>query len=138
MMILSSLIEDCHGLVQHVQLDPLPWRGDVVSRVASTMGNSIFVAAYMVLVLPYALYRGIIAVHHARSNRVSPSQPSVDLGWGAAYALLALAALALVFSAMMFGAVVRAADLRYWWSLSWRAGSCGRVVSSDRAGAAPR
>ncbi|MGQ9548328.1 MAG: hypothetical protein ACUVWS_06845 [Roseiflexus sp.] len=114
-MILASLIAACYGLVQHVQLDPLPWRGDVVSRVASTMGNSIFVAAYMIMVLPYALYRGIIAVHHARSREVSPSQPSVDLAWGGAYTLLALAALALVFATMMFGAVVRAADLRYWW-----------------------
>ena len=114
-MVLASLIAACYGLVQHLQLDPLPWRGDVVSRVASTMGNSIFVAAYMIMVLPYALYRGIVAVHQARSDDVSPSRPHVDLGWGAAYVLLALSALALVFAAMMFGAVVRAADLRYWW-----------------------
>ncbi len=114
-MILSSLIAAGYGLVQHLQLDPLPWRGDVASRVASTMGNSIFVAAYMIMVLPYALYRGIVAVHHARSSAVSPSQPLIDLGWGVAYTLLALAALALVFAAMMFSGVVRAADLRYWW-----------------------
>jgi hypothetical protein len=137
-MILSSLIAAGYGLVQHLQLDPLPWRGDVVSRVASTMGNSIFVAAYMIMVLPYALYRGIIAVHHARSSQVSPSQPSVDLGWGAAYALLALAALALVFAAMMFSAVVRAADLRYWWVYPGALVVAGRVVSADRTGAAPR
>lgn len=114
-MILASLIAACYGLVQHLQLDPLPWRGDVVSRVASTMGNSIFVAAYMVMALPYALYRGVVAVHQARSADALPSRPSIDLGWGAAYVVLALAALALVFAAMMFGAVVRAADLRYWW-----------------------
>ena len=114
-MILASLIAVGYGLVQHLQLDPLPWRGDVASRVASTMGNSIFVAAYMIMVLPYALYRGVVALHHARSSAVSPSQPLIDLGWGVAYALLALAALALVFAAMMFSGVVRAADLRYWW-----------------------
>lgn len=114
-MILASLIAACYGLVQHLQLDPLPWRGDVVSRVASTMGNSIFVAAYMIMVLPYALYRGIVAVHQARNANAALSRPTIDLGWGAAYFLLALSALALVFAAMMFGAVVRAADLRYWW-----------------------
>ncbi len=114
-MILAGLIAACYGLVQHMQLDPLPWRGDVVSRVASTMGNSIFVAAYMIMVLPYALYRGIVAVHQARNADASPSRPPIDLGWGAAYVLLALSALTLVFAAMMFGAVVRAADLRYWW-----------------------
>lgn len=114
-MILAGLIAACYGLVQHVQLDPLPWRGDVVSRVASTMGNSIFVAAYMIMVLPYALYRGVVALYQARNADALPSRPSIDLGWGAAYVLLALSALALVFAAMMFGAVVRAADLRYWW-----------------------
>ncbi|HEY3232218.1 MAG TPA: hypothetical protein VGJ87_23500, partial [Roseiflexaceae bacterium] len=48
---LASLIAVGYGLVQHLQIDPLPWKGDVISRVASTMGNSIFVAAYLILVL---------------------------------------------------------------------------------------
>ncbi len=114
-MILASLIAAAYGLVQHLQLDPLPWRGDVVSRVASTMGNSIFVAAYLIMVLPYALYRGIVALQQARAGETSLSRPGVDAGWMAVYALLALSGLALTFAALMFGAVVRTADLRYWW-----------------------
>jgi cyclophilin family peptidyl-prolyl cis-trans isomerase/tetratricopeptide (TPR) repeat protein/O-antigen ligase len=46
-----------YGLVQHFGLDPLPWGGNVERRVASNMGNSIFVAAYMIMILPLTLSR---------------------------------------------------------------------------------
>src|SRR5262245_18153179 len=58
---LSSLIAIGYPLVQHLQLDPLPWKGDVITRVASSMGNSIFVAAYLIMVLPFVLYRVIVS-----------------------------------------------------------------------------
>lgn len=48
-----------YGLLQHYGLDTLPWGGDVVVRVASNMGNSIFVAAYLIMVVPLALARWI-------------------------------------------------------------------------------
>lgn len=48
-----------YGLLQHYRLDTLPWGGDVVVRVASNMGNSIFVAAYLIMVVPLALARWI-------------------------------------------------------------------------------
>jgi tetratricopeptide (TPR) repeat protein len=48
-----------YGLLQHYKLDTLPWGGDVVVRVASNMGNSIFVAAYLIMVVPLALARWI-------------------------------------------------------------------------------
>ncbi len=38
-MVLASLVAVGYGLVQHQELDPLPWRGDVITRVASTMGT---------------------------------------------------------------------------------------------------
>ena len=46
-----------YGLIQHFGLDPLPWGGNVTKRVASNMGNAIFVAAYMIMVLPLTLSR---------------------------------------------------------------------------------
>jgi tetratricopeptide (TPR) repeat protein len=46
-----------YGAMQHFQLDPLPWAGDVTARVAANMGNSIFVAAYLIMVVPIALAR---------------------------------------------------------------------------------
>ncbi|HNS51968.1 MAG TPA: peptidylprolyl isomerase [Anaerolineae bacterium] len=55
--ILSSFPVALYGLVQHFGLDPLPWGGDVTNRVASNMGNAIFVAAYLIMVLPLTLVR---------------------------------------------------------------------------------
>jgi tetratricopeptide (TPR) repeat protein/O-antigen ligase len=111
--ILGSLPAVGYGLIQHYQIDPLPWKGDVVSRVASTMGNSIFVAAYLIMIVPFALYRAITA---AQESRVA-AEPGdrADLGWAAAYVLLVLGGLAMLFATIKFGAVVRTADLRYWW-----------------------
>jgi tetratricopeptide (TPR) repeat protein len=56
-VIIVSLPIALYGLIQHYKLDPLPWGGDVVSRVASNMGNAIFLAAYLIMVLPLTLYR---------------------------------------------------------------------------------
>jgi cyclophilin family peptidyl-prolyl cis-trans isomerase/Flp pilus assembly protein TadD len=44
-----------YGLVQHFGLDPLPWGGNVTTRVASNMGNAIFVAAFLIMVVPLTL-----------------------------------------------------------------------------------
>ena len=55
--ILVSFPIALYGLVQHFGLDPLPWGGDVTNRVASNMGNAIFVAAYLIMVLPLTLMR---------------------------------------------------------------------------------
>ena len=46
-----------YGLVQHFGLDPLPWGGNVTTRVASNMGNAIFVAAFLIMAVPLTLSR---------------------------------------------------------------------------------
>jgi len=56
-IILNSLPIALYGLIQHNRLDPLPWGGDVTHRVASNMGNAIFVAAYLVMVFPLTVGR---------------------------------------------------------------------------------
>jgi len=56
-IILSSLPVGLYGIVQHYGLDPLPWAGDVTKRVASNMGNAIFVASYLIMVIPLILAR---------------------------------------------------------------------------------
>ena len=48
-IILTSLPIALYGLIQRYKLDPLPWGGDVTQRVASNMGNPIFVAAYLIM-----------------------------------------------------------------------------------------
>lgn len=55
--ILVSFPIAMYGLVQHFGLDPLPWGGDVTTRVASNMGNAIFVAAFLIMVVPLTLSR---------------------------------------------------------------------------------
>ena len=58
-ILVTSLAVSLYGLIQHDRLDPLPWGGDVTSRVASNMGNAIFVAAYLIMTLPLAFSRMI-------------------------------------------------------------------------------
>jgi tetratricopeptide (TPR) repeat protein len=58
-MVLVSLPIALYGLVQHSGIDPLPWGGDVTRRVTSNMGNAIFVAAYLIMVLPITAMRWI-------------------------------------------------------------------------------
>ncbi|HEY75379.1 MAG TPA: tetratricopeptide repeat protein [Thermoflexia bacterium] len=56
-LIINSLPIALYGFVQHAGRDPLPWGGDVVRRVASNMGNAIFVAAYLIMAVPPTLSR---------------------------------------------------------------------------------
>ena len=56
-LILNSLPVSLYGIIQHNSLDPLPWAGDVKTRVASNMGNAIFVAAYLIMVVPLTAVR---------------------------------------------------------------------------------
>ena len=56
-LILSSLPVALYGIIQHNGLDPLPWAGNVQTRVASNMGNAIFVAAYLIMIVPLVLFR---------------------------------------------------------------------------------
>lgn len=56
-VILASLPVSLYGLLQRYQIDPIPWGGNVSIRIASNMGNSIFVAAYLIMVFPLTIGR---------------------------------------------------------------------------------
>ncbi|MCS6846051.1 MAG: tetratricopeptide repeat protein [Caldilineales bacterium] len=56
-VILASLPIAFYGIMQRVGADPLPWGGNVRTRIAANMGNSIFVAAYLLMVIPLTLER---------------------------------------------------------------------------------
>jgi tetratricopeptide (TPR) repeat protein len=66
--ILASLPVAMYGLLQHNGLDLLPWAGDVTRRVASTMGNAIFVAAYLIMVIPLTAGRLIEMVRRMQGD----------------------------------------------------------------------
>jgi len=56
-MILASLPVALYGVLQRYKIDPVPWGGDTSLRIASNMGNSIFVAAYLIMVFPLTVGR---------------------------------------------------------------------------------
>ncbi len=56
-LIITSLPVSLYGILQKYSLDPIPWGGDTTIRIASMMGNSIFVAAYLIMVFPLTLGR---------------------------------------------------------------------------------
>jgi tetratricopeptide (TPR) repeat protein len=87
-MVLNSLPISIYGILQRLQLDPLPWGGDTVERVAGNMGNSIFIAAYLVMTFFVTLYRiadSFVAVFRSPQPRWS------DVARAAGYILIAIA-----------------------------------------------
>ena len=60
--IVASIPVALYGLLQHFGHDPLPWGGNVQERVAGNMGNAIFIAAYLIMVVPLTLARIVDAV----------------------------------------------------------------------------
>ncbi|MCL4459093.1 MAG: O-antigen ligase family protein [Chloroflexi bacterium] len=65
-ILLTSVPISLYGLVQHLSKDPLPWSGDVVFRVTSSMGNAIFLGAYLIMVVPLTLARLLDALARLR------------------------------------------------------------------------
>jgi tetratricopeptide (TPR) repeat protein/O-antigen ligase len=60
-VILASLPIALYGILQRYKLDPIPWGGDVSTRIAANMGNSIFVAAYLIMVFPFTIARILLS-----------------------------------------------------------------------------
>ncbi len=56
-IVLSSLPIALYGVLQRFKIDPVPWGGDTSIRIAANMGNSIFVAAYLIMVFPFTFGR---------------------------------------------------------------------------------
>lgn len=63
-IILASLPVALYGLLQRYGLDPIPWAGNTTVRVAANMGNSIFVAAYLIMVVPITIGRLVKALRN--------------------------------------------------------------------------
>lgn len=56
-VVLTSIPIAIYGWIQHSGLDPLPWGGDVVTRVAANAGNPIFLAAHLIMAFFLTLER---------------------------------------------------------------------------------
>jgi len=86
-VILNSLPIALYGLIQRNRLDPLPWGGDVTRRVASNMGNPIFVAAYMIMAALPTLARVMDAF---RSILTDEEANTADIARAAGYIFIFL------------------------------------------------
>ncbi len=77
-IILASVPASLYGILQHYRLDPLPWAGETVERVASTMGNAIFIAAWLLMAFFVTVYRALpIFARMATSKEPSPMRDAV-------------------------------------------------------------
>lgn len=114
-VILTGVSVSLYGIVQHLGLDPLPWKGNVITRISSTMGNSIFVAAYLIMVVPWVLYRIVTAYASYRS--APRGDNAIDWTWLGFFGLLFASQQALLLGVLKFMTGVRPAngDFRYWW-----------------------
>jgi O-antigen ligase len=56
-ILLTSLPVCLYGIMQHYGLDPFVWRLSTTYRVYSTLGNPIWVGAYLIMVIPLAVWQ---------------------------------------------------------------------------------
>jgi len=68
-LVFGSIPVAFYGVMQHFQWDPVAWGADTSTRVASTLGNSIFLGAYVIMCMPFAGYRLWQAVERLRADR---------------------------------------------------------------------
>lgn len=86
-VILNSLPIALYGFLQRNSLDPLPWGGDVTQRIASNMGNPIFVAAYLIMAAFPTLSR---VIDSFRSILADEEESGADVLRAAAYIFIFL------------------------------------------------
>lgn len=67
-VIIASIPVSFYGILQHFELDPLPWGGNTSVRVAGHMGNAIFIAAYLIMATPLTIARIINAFTNILSD----------------------------------------------------------------------
>jgi len=94
-VIVASLPVSLYGVLQHYNIDPIPWGGNVVLRIAANMGNSIFVAAYLIMVFPLTLVR-ILRAFGAILNPEEDSDGTMTSNFARATGYVFIAALQLI------------------------------------------
>ncbi|MEX1018462.1 MAG: tetratricopeptide repeat protein [Litorilinea sp.] len=99
-VILTSLPISIYGIVQHYAIDPLPWGGDVTTRVAANAGNAIFLAAYLIMAFFLTVERTYQSFAYLLAKKTSPAASSHDLPVafvGGAYLFIILVQLLAIF-----------------------------------------
>lgn len=101
-MLFTSLPASLYGLVQHNRLEFLPWAGDVTTRVTSSMGNAIFIAAWLIMVVPLALGRYLDSLLQLWNEPTARRDEPAALG-GHGWSLLATVQGAGLFAVVLLG-----------------------------------
>ena len=97
-VIATSVPIGLYGILQHYGVDPLPWGGDVQTRIAGHMGNAIFIGAYLIMVIFLTSYRVIRSFASILAD-VEGNRGYTDAILGGLYLfILAVQVIALVFS----------------------------------------
>ncbi len=97
-IILTSFPIALYGILQKLRLDPLVWNGDASDRVSATLGNPIFLGAYLIMVFYLALCKLVDSLHTLRTAQSPTVQTAAKLST-VLYGLIALAqAVAILFT----------------------------------------
>jgi tetratricopeptide (TPR) repeat protein/O-antigen ligase len=130
-IILTSLPVSLYAIVQHYGGDPMQWSMAVTHRVMSTLANPIFVAAYLIMVVPLTLERLMRSVAALRSRKTLPAL--VLLG---CYFLLLLAQVLGIYFTQSRGPVVGLAAGLFLLFLLWAvtSGSKGWLLAISGLG----
>ncbi len=99
-IIVTSLPIAIYGVVQHYGIDPLPWGGDVTTRVAANAGNAIFLSAYLIMAFFFTLERIYSSFAHLlgyKPNRVAEAEDMATALAGGAYLFILLVQLLAIF-----------------------------------------
>ncbi|MHB0856231.1 MAG: O-antigen ligase family protein [Anaerolineae bacterium] len=98
LIIITSIPASLYGLLQHYALDPLPWGGETQERVASHMGNAIFIGAYLIMVIPLTLVRILALQSTALEGLSTRRQALLVAGFWLAFVVQAFAWASLGFA----------------------------------------
>ena len=135
-VLLANIPVALYGILQHAKGDPLPWAGDTNFRVTSTMGNAIFISAYLIMVVPLILYRAVTTGNWLFKNRATANksfqgrQRSTALSWLGLYGVFMLFLVGLFLVVLRFSADYRPEPTA---NTAYAAEAAARLTGSDSA-----
>lgn len=103
-ILLTSVPVALYAFLQYNNLDPISWRDDVTDRVMSTIGNPIFISAYLIMVVPLTIMRIIenlkvlLQSDEAKETSHSPTDFASSLLLGAYLFLLIIQFMTIIYS----------------------------------------
>ncbi|MBI2303354.1 MAG: O-antigen ligase family protein [Chloroflexi bacterium] len=96
--VLTSIPISLYGILQHLGRDPIPWSGDVTERITSTMGNAIFMGAYLIMVIPLTMTALVLTANSLVSARGRAAKVGKLLAVSGYLVILLIQLVALLFT----------------------------------------